>query len=99
MGRDFDKPYPDLCFLGELVFRPSLTSLQGQGAEVGSNFIPFEGMEFDATVSLLPCWGWRGAKSTRLVMGFSLAFEIFGHRHRHRHRQSYKTRMIMCLLF
>ena len=77
MRCDFDKPYPDLCFLGELVFRPSLTSLQGQGAQVVSNFIPFEGMEFDATVSLLPCWGWRGAKSTRLVMGFSLAFEIF----------------------
>ncbi len=53
MGRDFDKPYPDLCFLGELVFRPSLTSLQGQGAEVASNFIPFEGMEFDATSA--PC--------------------------------------------
>ncbi len=45
-----------------------------------SNFIPFEGMEFDATVSLLPCWGWRGGKSTRLVMGFSLTFEIFWQR-------------------
>ena len=34
-------------------FRPSLTSLQGQGAEVGSNFIRFEGMEFDPTSA--PC--------------------------------------------
>ena len=49
MSKGFDKPYPDLCFLGELVFRPSLTSLQGQGAEVVSNSIPFEGMEFDTT--------------------------------------------------
>ena len=47
---------------------------------MGSNFIPFEGMEFDATVSLLPCWGWRGAKSARPVMGFSLAFKIFWQR-------------------
>ena len=47
---------------------------------MGSNFIRFERMEFDATVSLLPCWRWRGAKPARPVRGFSLAFEIFWQR-------------------